>query len=169
MRQILQNLGSGETMLVDVTLPSSPSRGLFIRSSSSLASLGAERMLIVFGKAQSLAKARVQLEMVKQVIQKVKANAFAALPRRFAPNWIRPFSWGTAAPYVSWASEPRGAPRMSQWLRIPDNVLSKFFASPFSVPTMGMAGLAQVRGNISFHGRSDGHMMSNTSIGCRLV
>lgn len=94
MRQILQNLGSGETMLVDVPSPGIPSRGLLIRSSSSLVSLGTERMLIDFGKAGYLAKARAQPEKVKQVIQKVKTDGFSTTVKAVRSKLDQPIPLG---------------------------------------------------------------------------
>ena len=51
MKQILQNLKTGETKLAEVPCPS-PKRGqLLIRTRQSLVSSGTERMLVQFGKA----------------------------------------------------------------------------------------------------------------------
>lgn len=78
MKQILQNLGSGETLLADVATPS-PGRGqLLIQSSCSLVSLGTEKMLIDFGKSGWIAKARSQPDKVKQVLQKIKTDGLWA-------------------------------------------------------------------------------------------
>ncbi|MCO8123451.1 bi-domain-containing oxidoreductase [Stieleria sp. TO1_6] len=74
MKQILQNLGSGETLLADVPCPRRPSGAVLIQSSRSLVSLGTEKMLIDFGKGSYLAKARSQPDKVKQVLQKVKTD-----------------------------------------------------------------------------------------------
>ena len=56
MRQILQNLGNGETMLVEVPEPGGADGQLLIRSESSLISIGTEKMLIDFGKAGGLTR-----------------------------------------------------------------------------------------------------------------
>ncbi len=74
MRQILQNLGTGETLLADVPAPG-PRRGhLLIATRASLVSLGTEKMLVDFGKAGWIAKARKQPDKVRQVLQKVKTD-----------------------------------------------------------------------------------------------
>jgi len=52
MKQILQNMATGETRLVDVPVPQYGNTGVLIQSTSSLISIGTERMLVEFGKAQ---------------------------------------------------------------------------------------------------------------------
>ncbi len=74
MKQILQNLGNGETILADIPVPT-PGRGfLLIRSERSLVSIGTEKMLVDFGRANFLDKARQQPAKVAQVIAKVKTD-----------------------------------------------------------------------------------------------
>lgn len=74
MKQILQNLSSGETLLADVPAPKVRAGYLLIETEHSLVSLGTEKMLIDFGKANLLDKARQQPEKVKQVFQKIKTD-----------------------------------------------------------------------------------------------
>lgn len=74
MKQILQNISSGETRLADIPCPR-PGRGqLLIRTSRSLVSAGTERMLVDFGRANILEKARQQPERVRQVLDKVRTD-----------------------------------------------------------------------------------------------
>ncbi len=74
MKQILQNLGSGETLLAEVPCPRRARGSLMIETTKSLVSLGTEKMLIDFGKAGLIAKARQQPDKVKQVLQKIKTD-----------------------------------------------------------------------------------------------
>ncbi|HAV12417.1 MAG TPA: dehydrogenase, partial [Opitutae bacterium] len=74
MKQILQNLSSGETLLAEVPAPKARTGHLLIETEASLVSLGTEKMLINFGKANLLDKARQQPEKVKQVLQKIKTD-----------------------------------------------------------------------------------------------
>ena len=74
MKQILQNLSSGETMLVEVPAPGVRPGHLLIRTEASLVSVGTEKMLIDFGKANLIDKVRQQPDKVKQVIQKIKTD-----------------------------------------------------------------------------------------------
>ena len=74
MKQILQNLGSGETILADVPCPIASRDKSLIETSRTLVSLGTEKMLIDFGKAGLIAKARQQPDKVKQVLQKIRTD-----------------------------------------------------------------------------------------------
>ena len=74
MKQIVQDLKSGKTELIEIPPPSNIPGNLLIRSSCSVVSSGTERMLINFGKAGYLNKARQQPEKVKEVFQKFKTD-----------------------------------------------------------------------------------------------
>ena len=77
MKQILQNMGSGETSLITAPSPQAKSGHLLIQSSASLISAGTERMLVEFGQANFIQKARKQPDKVKMVIDKVKTDGLA--------------------------------------------------------------------------------------------
>lgn len=74
MQQIIQDLKSGETLLEEVPTPRVGSGKVLIKSHRSLVSLGTEKMLVNFGQANLLEKARQQPERVKQVIDKMKTD-----------------------------------------------------------------------------------------------
>ena len=74
MKQILQNLKTGITEAIDVPCPSVASGQLLIRTTCSLISAGTERMLIDFGKANIIEKARQQPDKVRMVLDKVKTD-----------------------------------------------------------------------------------------------
>ena len=74
MKQILQNLKNGKTELVEVPCPAVKSGHLLIRTSVSLVSTGTERMLVEFGKAGWIDKARQQPEKVRMVLDKIKTD-----------------------------------------------------------------------------------------------
>ena len=60
MKQILQNLKDGKTVLADVPCPGGKPGYVLIQSHVSLISAGTERMLVDFGKANLIDKARRQ-------------------------------------------------------------------------------------------------------------
>ena len=78
MKQVLQNLGNGETSLQELPCPKAKSGHILIASKKSLVSVGTERMLVDFGKANLLSKARSQPEKVIEVLNKVKTDGFSA-------------------------------------------------------------------------------------------
>ena len=71
MKQILQNLANGETSLVDIPVPMKVYGHAIIQTTKSLVSVGTERMLVDFGKASLVDKARSQPDKVKMVLDKV--------------------------------------------------------------------------------------------------
>mgnify|MGYP001329625734 CR=1 FL=1 len=74
MKQILQNLNSGETVLEEIPCPRARPGHLLIRTVTSLVSAGTERMLVEFGKANLIDKARQQPDKVRMVLDKVKTD-----------------------------------------------------------------------------------------------
>lgn len=74
MKQIIQNLKSGETVLEHVPAPAIRSGHVLIQTTRSLVSLGTEKMLVEFGKGSLIAKARSQPDKVKQVLEKIKTD-----------------------------------------------------------------------------------------------
>lgn len=74
MKQIIQDLKSGETILEEVPAPIVRRGAVLIRTHRSLVSLGTERMLVEFGKAGYIDKARQQPEKVRQVLDKIKTD-----------------------------------------------------------------------------------------------
>lgn len=74
MKQIIQDLNSGETILEEVPVPMVKSGHVLIKTTKTLVSLGTERMLVEFGKANFIQKARQQPDKVKMVLNKVKTD-----------------------------------------------------------------------------------------------
>ena len=74
MKQLLQNLKNGETKLANVSIPVVKKNHLLISSQVSLVSSGTEKMLVNFGKANYIEKARQQPDKVKQVLDKAKSD-----------------------------------------------------------------------------------------------
>lgn len=74
MKQLLQQLNTGETRLVDVPVPRAGGNSLVVETRATLVSAGTERMLVEFGRANLLDKARSQPDKVKQVLDKVRTD-----------------------------------------------------------------------------------------------
>jgi predicted dehydrogenase/threonine dehydrogenase-like Zn-dependent dehydrogenase len=78
MLQIVQNMGTGETALQNAPAPALHRGGVLIRTTHSLISAGTERMLVEFGQASLLQKARQQPEKVRMVLDKIRTDGFLA-------------------------------------------------------------------------------------------
>jgi predicted dehydrogenase/threonine dehydrogenase-like Zn-dependent dehydrogenase len=74
MRQIIQDLKTGLTILEEVPAPQVREGCVLVQTTRSLVSLGTERTLVEFGKANLIDKARQQPDRVKQVLDKIKAD-----------------------------------------------------------------------------------------------
>ena len=78
MKQLLQNLSTGKTEIVKAPAPENRRGHLLINTSISLVSTGTERMLVDFGRANLINKARQQPEKVSQVIDKAITDGVLA-------------------------------------------------------------------------------------------
>ncbi len=74
MKQIIQSFKTGETILEEVPSPEVGNGQVLIRTTRSLVSLGTEKMLVEFGKANLIQKARKQPDKVKMVLDKIRAD-----------------------------------------------------------------------------------------------
>lgn len=74
MKQILQDMANGGTTLAEAPAPQCSRGQLLIHTTTSLISAGTERMLVGFGKASYLEKARQQPDKVKMVLEKIATD-----------------------------------------------------------------------------------------------
>ncbi|WP_279130990.1 bi-domain-containing oxidoreductase [Photobacterium phosphoreum] len=74
MKQILQDMAKGGSNLVEAPAPKVTTGNILIDTSISLISAGTERMLVDFGKASLIEKARKQPDKVKMVLEKVQTD-----------------------------------------------------------------------------------------------
>ena len=81
MKQVLQHLGNGRTEIADVPCPNIGRGDILIRSTRSLVSAGTERMLVEFGRANVIEKARQQPERVRAALTESRPAWSTALRR----------------------------------------------------------------------------------------
>ena len=74
MKQIIEQLNTGETLLAEVPAPACGRGMVKIRTHRTLISVGTERMLAELSKGGLLAKAKAQPEKVKQVLGKIRTE-----------------------------------------------------------------------------------------------
>ncbi|KUK89160.1 MAG: putative oxidoreductase, partial [Marinimicrobia bacterium 46_43] len=72
MKQMLQNLKTGETQVVDVPVPQISRGSALVKTSASLVSAGTERMLVEFAKQSLVGKAKSRPDLARQVINKAQ-------------------------------------------------------------------------------------------------
>jgi len=100
MKQVIQNLRSGETTVIEVPIPSPQKGQALIRTAASLVSAGTERMLVEFARKSLVGKARSRPDLLEQVLDKARREGFittveAAFNRLDQPMAIGYSSAGT--------------------------------------------------------------------------
>jgi predicted dehydrogenase len=100
MKQLLQNLRTGETTVVEVPVPQAKPGMAVVRTAASLVSVGTERMLVDFASKSLIGKARSRPDLARQVIDKARregllTTAEAALNRLDQPLPLGYSSAGT--------------------------------------------------------------------------
>jgi len=78
VKQVLQHLRTGQIEVAEVPAPQVRPGHLLIQTTCSLISAGTERMLVEFGRASLIAKARSQPEKVRQVLEMIRADGLLA-------------------------------------------------------------------------------------------
>ena len=72
MKQLLQNMKTGQTTVEEIPVPAPRSGQALVRVAASLVSAGTERMLVEFSEKSLLGKARSRPDLVKQVLDKMR-------------------------------------------------------------------------------------------------
>lgn len=72
MKQILQHINTGETIVAEVPAPRSSSGKLLVQVAASLVSAGTERMVVSFAEKNLLQKARSRPDLVRQTLDKAR-------------------------------------------------------------------------------------------------
>jgi predicted dehydrogenase/threonine dehydrogenase-like Zn-dependent dehydrogenase len=94
VKQVLQSLRTGATEVADVPAPGVRRGHLLVRTSHTLVSTGTERMLVEFGKANWLDKARQQPDKVRMVLDKVRTDGIAPTLAAVANKLDQPLALG---------------------------------------------------------------------------
>lgn len=94
MKQILQSLRDGTTQVMDVPAPRAGRGVVLVHTTTTLVSAGTERMLVEFGKAGWLSKARQQPDKVKMVLEKVRTDGLAATVEAVRSKLDQPLELG---------------------------------------------------------------------------
>ena len=72
MKQVLQNLKNGETLVVEAPIPTPQKGEALVRTAASLVSAGTERMVVEFAGKSLVGKARSRPDLLRQVIDKAR-------------------------------------------------------------------------------------------------
>jgi predicted dehydrogenase/threonine dehydrogenase-like Zn-dependent dehydrogenase len=72
MKQVVQDIGSGETKIVEIPVPDVQPRMALVRNHASLVSAGTERALVEFASKSLVGKATSRPDLVRQVLDKAR-------------------------------------------------------------------------------------------------
>ena len=78
MKQVVQNLKSGEMRLVEIPSPQAGPGRVLVRNAFSLVSAGTERAMVSLARSSMLGKARQRPDLVRQVINKARQEGLAS-------------------------------------------------------------------------------------------
>ena len=76
MKQLVLDLSSGNTKVIEVSDPVLRSGGIIVKNFSSVISLGTERSLIQFAKKNLIGKAKERPDLFKAFLDKAKRDGF---------------------------------------------------------------------------------------------
>ena len=74
MKQLLQNLKTGEGVVADVPAPVAQRGRVLVRAAASLVSAGTERAFVELGRKSLLGKAKERPDLVRKVVEKVRSE-----------------------------------------------------------------------------------------------
>ncbi len=128
MKQVLQDLKTGEIQLVEIPTPHVQDGYILIESEASLISKGTEKMLLEFGKSGWINKARQQPDKVKQVIDKIKTDGLISTYQSVMTRLDNPLPLG----YCN-AGTVKSIGRGVNGFEIGDRVVSNGYHSEFTM------------------------------------
>jgi predicted dehydrogenase/threonine dehydrogenase-like Zn-dependent dehydrogenase len=94
MKQVLQDLKRGQTIIEETPAPLARQGQLRIATTLSLVSAGTERMLVDFARGGVISKARQQPEKVRQALQKVRTDGLIATAEAIRSKLDQPMALG---------------------------------------------------------------------------
>jgi predicted dehydrogenase/threonine dehydrogenase-like Zn-dependent dehydrogenase len=94
MQQVLLNVATGATTLIEAPVPSLQQGHVLIRTRRTLISAGTERMLVDFGRASMIDKARQQPDKVKMTLDKVRTDGIMAAIEAVRSKLDQPLALG---------------------------------------------------------------------------
>ena len=97
MKQVLQSQRRGELRLAEVPAPACGAGGVLVSTRCSVISAGTERMLVELGKKSLLGKARARPDLVRKVVDTVRARGLRATAEQVFARLDEPVPLGYSA------------------------------------------------------------------------
>ena len=97
MKQIVQDLRSGKTLVIDVPVPALQPGMALVKTHASLVSAGTERRLVSFAGRGLLGKARARPDQVRLVLEKARREGVLSVARAVRSRLAQPLPLGYAS------------------------------------------------------------------------
>ena len=97
MKQVLQPIDSGSTLVAEIPIPICGPREVLIANEASLISAGTEKMILDLARKSLLAKARERPDQVRRVLQKLKQEGVFDTIQQVRAKLADPMSLGYSA------------------------------------------------------------------------
>nr|NIM93641.1 dehydrogenase [Anaerolineales bacterium] len=94
MKQLVQDLRSGETSILEVPVPKPASGAALVLTAASLVSAGTERMLVEFASKSLAGKARSRPDLVRQTLDKARREGLLTTVEAVRNRLDQPLSLG---------------------------------------------------------------------------
>jgi len=127
MLQVLQNLRDGRTSAAEVPCPGGSREHFAVRTRASLISAGTERMLLEFGQAGWIDKARQQPNKVRMVLDKVRADGVLATIEsvRAKLDQLIPLGYSNAGTVIGTGERVASNGPHAEVVRVPKNLCAR--------------------------------------------
>jgi len=97
MKQLIQNLKTGELRLEDVPYPLCRSRGVVVKTLCSVISIGTEKSILELARKSLVGKARARPDLVRRAYDKARKEGFVKVLRESLDRLDEPFPLGYSA------------------------------------------------------------------------
>src|SRR4026208_1879665 len=94
MKQLLQNIKNGKSIVEDVPIPTPRAGQALVKVETSLVSAGTERMVVEFAEKSLVGKARSRPELVKQMVDKARREGLVHTARAAFNRLDQPMALG---------------------------------------------------------------------------
>ena len=98
MKQVLQSMRDGKTVVTDVPAPQARPGMALVRTGASLVSAGTERMVVEFAEKSLVDKARSRPDLVRQMIDKARREGIFRPWKRPSTGWTNRWPWDIPLP-----------------------------------------------------------------------
>lgn len=97
MKQLLQDMKTGETSIAEVPVPKTAANSALVRTAASVVSVGTERMVVEFAQQSLVGKAKARPDLVRQVLDKARREGILTTLEATANRLDQPLALGYAS------------------------------------------------------------------------